>query len=276
MACSENSDLPVFVVLLSGENNPDGGKSCWGSGFLPTMHQGVEFRSNGETVLFVSDPEGVDADARGRSIGAINDLNRIHAAKVGDPEIQTRISAYELAYRMQTSVPELTDVSRSRRRFTSCTARSRERRRSRTTACSPVGSWSAASVSSSCITAVGHHGASFGEDIVEELPHLCRETDRPVYGLLTTSNSAACWRHARRLGRRVRADADERGAQRLELPRPGSHRRAYTMWLAGGGMKPGLTIGSTDDLGYNVVETPSMYTTSRPPCCGCWGSITRS
>src|SRR5215218_2755478 len=108
---SENSDLPAFVVLLSGENNPDGGKSCWGSGFLPTTHQGVEFRSNGEPVLFVSNPEGVDAGARGRSIAAINDLNRGHAMAIGDPEIQTRISAYELAYRMQTSVPELTDVS---------------------------------------------------------------------------------------------------------------------------------------------------------------------
>ena len=73
---SENSDLPAFVVLLSGENNPDGGKSCWGSGFLPTMHQGVEFRSSGEPVLFVSNPEGVDSEARGRSIAAINDLNR--------------------------------------------------------------------------------------------------------------------------------------------------------------------------------------------------------
>src|SRR5918999_2195561 len=87
---SESSDLPAFVVLLSGENHPDGGKSCWGSGFLPTMHQGVEFRSNGEPVLFASNPQGVDAETRGRSIAAINDLNRQHALSVGDPEIQTR------------------------------------------------------------------------------------------------------------------------------------------------------------------------------------------
>ena len=101
---SENADLPAFVVLLSGENNPDGGKSCWGSGFLPTTHQGVEFRSSGEPVLFVSNPEGVESDTRARSIAAINDLNRLHAADVRDPEIQTRIAAYELAHRMQTSV----------------------------------------------------------------------------------------------------------------------------------------------------------------------------
>ena len=77
---SENSDLPAFVVLLSGENNPDGGKSCWGSGFLPTVHQGVEFRSSGEPVLFVSNPQGVDAEVAARSIAAINDLNRLHAS----------------------------------------------------------------------------------------------------------------------------------------------------------------------------------------------------
>src|SRR5215218_3886279 len=105
---SENSDLPAFVVLLSGENNPDGGKSCWGSGFLPTVHQGVEFRSGKDPVLFVSNPDGVDAEARRRSITAINDLNQLHATDTGDPKVQTRISAYELAYRMQTSVPELT------------------------------------------------------------------------------------------------------------------------------------------------------------------------
>src|SRR5215211_3865521 len=109
---SESRDLPGFVVLLSGENNPDGGKSCWGSGFLPTVHQGVEFRSSGDPVLFVSNPEGIDEAGRRRSIDAVNDLNRLHQMDVGDPEIATRISAYELAYRMQSSVPELTDVSK--------------------------------------------------------------------------------------------------------------------------------------------------------------------
>src|SRR5689334_17273804 len=109
---TESSSLPAFVVLLSGENNPDGGKSCWGSGFLPTVHQGVEFRSGADPVLFVSNPEGVDPPGRRNTITAINDLNRLHQVDVGDPEISTRIAAYELAYRMQTSVPELTDLSK--------------------------------------------------------------------------------------------------------------------------------------------------------------------
>src|SRR4029078_8388976 len=108
---SESRDLPGFVVLLSGENAPDGGKSCWGSGFLPTVHQGVEFRSKGDPVLFVSDPEGVDRGARRESIDLVTALNRVRRIDEGDPEIDTRISSYEMAYRMQSSVPELTNIS---------------------------------------------------------------------------------------------------------------------------------------------------------------------
>jgi hypothetical protein len=97
---SENKDLPAFVVLMSGQNNPDGGKSCWGSGFLPTTHQGVEFRSKGEPVLFSANPDGVDAAARRESLDLLADLNRVQHAETNDPETVTRIAAYELAYRM--------------------------------------------------------------------------------------------------------------------------------------------------------------------------------
>jgi uncharacterized protein DUF1501 len=97
---SESRDLPGFIVLLSGENAPDGGKSCWGSGFLPTVYQGVEFRSKGDPVLFVSNPAGVDAATRRTSLDLIRDLNQARRTEVGDPEIDTRISAYEMAYRM--------------------------------------------------------------------------------------------------------------------------------------------------------------------------------
>ena len=108
---SENSDLPGFVVLLSGENNPDGGKSCWSSGFLPTTYQGVEFRSKGDPVLFLSNPEGMTPQDRRRSLDALRRLNEIHLNEIGDPEINTRIASYEMSYRMQTSVPELTDIA---------------------------------------------------------------------------------------------------------------------------------------------------------------------
>ncbi|HEV2473497.1 MAG TPA: DUF1501 domain-containing protein, partial [Chthonomonadales bacterium] len=108
---SECSDLPGFVVLLSGDRNPDGGKSCWGSGFLPTIYQGVEFRSKGDPVLFVSNPAGMGPEMRRESLNALHELNSIHFREVGDPEIETRIASYELAYRMQTSVPDLMDIA---------------------------------------------------------------------------------------------------------------------------------------------------------------------
>ena len=255
---SENRDLPAFVVLLSGESQPDGGKSCWGSGFLPTVHQGVEFRSTGEPVLFVSNPAGVDAGVRERSIAAINDLNTMEHLDVGDPEIKTRIAAYELAYRMQTSVPDLTDVSKE-------SAATHELYGSEP---------GKASFANNCLLArrlvergvrfvqLYHrgwdtHGASFGEDIVEKLPRLCRETDRPVYALVTDLKQRGL------LDDTLIVWGGEFGRTPMNEARNGSkflgrdhHPRAFTMWLAGGGIKPGVTIGRTDELGYNVVEDP--------------------
>jgi len=108
---SECKDLPGFVVLVSGENQPDGGKACWGSGFLPTLYQGVEFRSQGDPVLFLTNPEGMPAKTRRESLDLLKNLNETHLAANGDPEIVTRIASYEMAYRMQSSVPELVDIS---------------------------------------------------------------------------------------------------------------------------------------------------------------------
>src|SRR5262245_7795161 len=109
---SESADLPGFVVLLSGENDPDGGKSCWGSGFLPTVHQGVQFRSEGDPVLFLRNPDGVSPAARRDSLDLIRKLNEEHLESTGEPEIETRIASFEMSYRMQTSVPELMDISK--------------------------------------------------------------------------------------------------------------------------------------------------------------------
>jgi hypothetical protein len=255
---SESQDLPAFVVLLSGENNPDGGKSCWGSGFLPTVHQGVEFRSGRDPVLFVSNPDGIDAAARRRSITAINDLNRLHAADTGDPEVETRIAAYELAYRMQTSVPELTDVGDEPASVHALYGTEPGQ----------------ASFANNCLLArrliergvrfvqLYHrgwdtHGASFGEDIVEKLPALCRQTDKPVYALLTDlkqrgllDDTLVVWG-----GEFGRTPMNEARNGSLFLGRD-HHPRAFTMWAAGGGVKPGVTIGQTDELGYNIVEDP--------------------
>ncbi|MFZ4573140.1 MAG: DUF1501 domain-containing protein, partial [Phycisphaerales bacterium] len=109
---SECSDLPGFVVLLSGGGQPSGGHSCWSSGFLPTLYQGVQFRSAKDPVLFVNDPPGMSRDSRRAAVEAIADLNRVRLGAVGDPEIATRIASFEMAYRMQSSVPDLTDLSK--------------------------------------------------------------------------------------------------------------------------------------------------------------------
>jgi Protein of unknown function (DUF1501) len=255
---SDNKDLPGFVVLLSGENNPDGGKSCWGSGFLPTVHQGVEFRSKGEPVLFVGNPDGMANEVRRSSLDAIRDLNKMRHDEVGDPEINTRIAAYELAYRMQTSVPELTEISKE-------PARIHEMYGTRP---------GETSFANNCLLArrlvergvrfvqLYHwgwdtHGNSVGTDIVGKLPRICRETDRPIGALLTDLKQRDLLKDT------IVIWGGEFGRTPMNEARNGSkllgrdhHPRAFSVWLAGGGIKPGVTVGETDELGYNPIADP--------------------
>src|SRR5438105_8678321 len=109
---SESKDLPAFVVFSSGKKGPSGGNSCWGSGFLPTVYQGVQFRSSGDPVLYLSNPRGVDDEVQRDSLDSIRALNEMELGVTGDPEISTRINSFEMAYRMQASAPELMDLSR--------------------------------------------------------------------------------------------------------------------------------------------------------------------
>jgi uncharacterized protein (DUF1501 family) len=255
---ADSKDLPAFVVLLSGENNPDGGKSCWGSGFLPTQHQGVEFRGGADPVLFVSNPDGVDAPLRRASLDALKDLNGLRQTGVGDPEIETRINAYELAFRMQTSVPELTDISGEPQSVHDLYGTQPGQ----------------TSFANNCLLArrlvergvrfvqLYHrgwdtHGASFGEDIVEKLPHLCRQTDQPAAALVKDLKQRGL------LDSTLVVWGGEFGRTPMNEARNGSkflgrdhHPRAFTMWMAGGGIKPGITYGETDELGYNVTRDP--------------------
>ncbi|HET7698665.1 MAG TPA: DUF1501 domain-containing protein [Vicinamibacterales bacterium] len=255
---SESRDLPGFIVLLSGENAPDGGKSCWGSGFLPTVHQGVEFRSKGDPVLFVSNPAGVDSAARRASLDLVRDLNQAHRADVGDPEIDTRIAAYEMAYRMQSSVPELTDISQEPAAIHELYGTQPGQ----------------VSFANNCLLArrlvergvrfvqLYHrgwdtHGSGVGDDIVVKLPKLCQEVDRASCALITDlkqrgllEDTLVIW--GGEFGRTPMNEA-RNGSKLLGRDH---HPRAFTMWMAGAGVKKGITIGRTDDLGYNVVEDP--------------------
>ena len=255
---TDNADLPAFVVLISGQNNPDGGKSCWGSGFLPTTHQGVEFRSKGEPVLYSHDPDGVDREMRRESIDLVGDLNRAQLAVNHDPETATRIAAYELAYRMQSSVPELTDISKEPEAVHALYGTEPGQ----------------VSFANNCLLArrlvergvrfvqLYHrgwdtHGASAGTDIVVRLPRLCLEVDRAIGALLTDLKQRGL------LDTTLVVWGGEFGRTPINEARNGSkllgrdhHPRAFTMWMAGGGIRPGVTVGRTDELGYNVVEDP--------------------
>jgi len=255
---SESKDLPGFVVMLSGQNQPDGGRSCWGSGFLPSDYQGVEFRRSGDPVLFLSNPEGVTAEARRRSLDALRFLNSAHQADAGDPEIASRIGAYEMAYKMQTSVPELADISKEPADIHEMYGTTPGK----------------ASFANNCLLArrlvergvrfvqLYHrgwdtHGASNNEDIVNKLARLCRDTDRASAALVADLKKRGL------LDSTLVVWGGEFGRTPMNEARAGSkflgrdhHARAFTMWLAGGGIKPGVTIGRTDDVGYNIAEDP--------------------
>ncbi|PYV10908.1 MAG: sulfatase [Acidobacteria bacterium] len=255
---SESTDLPGFVVLVSGENQPDGGKACWGSGFLPTVYQGVEFRSKGDPVLFLTNPEGVSPELRRQSLDLLKDLNESHLKSVGDPEIVTRIASYEMAYRMQTSVPELMDISKEPESIHKLYGTEPGK----------------ASFANNCLLARrlvergvrfvqlfhrgwDNHGTSAHDDIVNRLPKLCQETDQAAAVLVwdlkqrgLLENTLVVWG-----GEFGRTPMNEERARSKFLGRD-HHPRAFTMWLAGGGIKGGVTLGQTDEFGYNPVDDP--------------------
>jgi hypothetical protein len=255
---SDNKDLPGFVVLVSGQGQPDGGKSCWSSGFLPTVHQGVEFRSQGDPVLFVSNPEGIDPAQRRRSLDALNDLNRLEFEKTADPEILTRIASYELAYRMQSSVPDLMEISGEPSSVHEMYGTEPGK----------------ISFANNCLLArrlvergvrfvqLYHrgwdsHGTGTGDDIVHSLPQRCREVDKAAAALIRDLRQRGLLDHTVVVwgGEFGRTPMNERRNNSRFLGRD-HHPRAFTMWLAGAGLKKGITIGATDEFGYNVVEDP--------------------
>jgi uncharacterized protein DUF1501 len=255
---SQNRDLPGFVVLTSGGVGPDGGTSLWSSGFLPTVYQGTQFRSQGDPVLFVSNPKGIDDSVRRQSLDAIRDLNQMHLGQVADPEIGTRIEQYELAYRMQSSVPELMDIAKEPKEIHEMYGTEPGK----------------TSFANNCLLArrliergvrfvqLYHwgwdsHGTGSGDDLVTALPKRCQECDKPAAALVKDLKQRGL------LDDTLVIWGGEFGRTPMNEARNGSkflgrdhHPHAFTIWMSGGGIRGGITYGETDELGYNIAKDP--------------------
>jgi hypothetical protein len=249
---SESEDLPGFVVLQSGPRGPRGGAVNWGSGFLPTTYQGVPFRNGAEPILNLASPKGVDAGRQRQALDAIRDLNSQRLEATGDPEIATRIASYEMAFRMQTSAPDLIDL------------RSESSETLKLYGAEP----GKPSFAANCLLARrlvergvrfvqlyhtdwDHHGAP-GQDLSGSLDLVCRDIDRGCAALIKDlkargllEDTLVIW--GGEFGRTPMGEV-------REFVGRNHHVDAFTMWLAGGGTKPGLIHGKTDDFGFFPVE----------------------
>lgn len=255
---SENKNLPGFVVLTSGGNNPDAGKAIWGSGFLPSVYQGVQCRSEGDPVLFIKDPDGMDRDIRKASIDAINKINQDEYTEYKDPEILSRIAQYEMAYKMQVSVPEIMDISDEpayihemygtkpgEGRFANnvLLARKLVEKGVRFVQLFDWG-WDT-------------HGDSANAAIEVGLINKCRSVDKPITALLLDlkqrgllDETLVVW--GAEFGRTPMRE--NRDGKTMPFKGRDHHGEAFSMWMAGGGIKGGITYGETDEIGYSIVN----------------------
>ena len=254
---SENENLPWFVVLISSGVQPNGGKDSFGSGFLPSVYQGVECRSQGDPVLYVSNPVGMDRPMRRMTLDTLRELNELQAAEMGHPETLTRIAQYELAFRMQVSVPEVVDISREPQEVLEAYG------------ASPGES----SLANNCLLARRRveqgvrfvqlfdwgwdfHGTQDDSGIREGLTQKCATMDKPVAALIRDlkqrgllDETLIVWG-----GEFGRTPFREGRTAASEILGRDHYPDCYTMWLAGGGIKAPVSYGATDELGFQVVE----------------------
>lgn len=254
---SENENLPGFVVLISSGVQPNGGKNSYGSGFLPSVFQGVQCRSKGDPVLYASDPAGMDRGLRRQTLDALRDLNQLQAQELGHPETLTRIAQYELAFRMQTSVPEVMDITQEPQHVLEAYG------------AQP----GAASFANNCLLARrlaeqgvrfiqlfdwgwDYHGTSEASGIEGGLTEKCATMDRPVAALirdlkqrgLLSDTLIVCGGEFGRTPFREGRTSTSKILGRDHYP------DCFTMWLAGGGVKGGLSYGETDEFGFGVTR----------------------
>jgi hypothetical protein len=244
---SESRNLPAFVVFSSGKKGPSGGNSCWGSGFLPTVYQGVTFRSSGDPVLYLSNPEGIDNTVQRESLDSIKKLNEMRLGVTGDPEIATRINSFEMAFRMQSSAPELMDLSKEPKHVLDMYGAEPGK----------------PSFAMNCLLArrLVERGTRFVQlyheawdqhgNLVADIKKNCQDTDQACAALVQDlkqrgmlKDTLVIW--GGEFGRTPMVQGGSDGRDH--------HPNAFTMWLAGGGLKPGITLGESDELGFNVTK----------------------
>jgi hypothetical protein len=244
---SESQDLPGFVVFSSGSKGPSGGNSNWGSGFLPTVYQGVQFRGTGDPVLYLSNPPGVDRAVQQDSLDAIQTLNHLRLAQVGDPEIATRIHSFEMAFRMQASAPELMDLAGEPKHVLEMYGAEPGK----------------PSFANNCLLArrlvergvrcveLFHEAWDQHGNLVHDLKKNCKATDQACAALIKDlkqrgmlDSTLVVW--GGEFGRTPMVQGGNDGRDH--------HPNCFTMWLAGGGVKPGITLGESDDFGFNAIK----------------------
>ena len=254
---SENEDLPGFVVLISSGVQPSGGQSCWGTGFVPSVFQGVQCRSKGDPVLYVTDPPGMDRALRRKTLDALRDLNEEQARELGHPETATRIAQYELAFRMQASVPEVMDIAREPKAVLDAYG-----------AVPGESSFANNCLLSRRLLEQGvrfvqlfdwgwdFHGTNANEEIRNGLTTKMKRTDKPVAALIRDlrqrgllDDTLLVWG-----GEFGRTPFREGRTSTGELLGRDHFPDAFSIFLAGGGVKKGISYGETDELGFSIVQ----------------------
>ena len=254
---TENQDLPGFVVLISSGVQPNGGANSYGSGFLPSVFQGVQCRSKGDPVLYVSDPAGMNRKLRRRSLDALKRLNELQAKQLGHPETLTRIAQYELAYRMQASVPEVMDITKETKETQAAYG------------AKPGDS----SFANNCLLARrlveqgvryvqlfdwgwDFHGTGAGNGLQEELTNKWAATDKPIAALIRDLKQRGLLKDTLIIcgGEFGRTPFREGRTAKSKVLGRDHYPDCFTMWMAGGGAKGGVNHGQTDELGFKVVE----------------------
>ena len=255
---SMNDNLPAFVVLVAVPSNREQEQAIsarlWSAGYLPGEHAGVSFRSKGDPILFINNPPGVPDHLRRRSIEQLNEINRMGFQRLGDPETQTRIQQYEMAFRMQASVPELTDLtSESKHTFELYGEQAKK-----------PGSFANTALMARRLAERGvrfiqvyHNNWDHHSNVSGRMPSQCKDVDRPCYALLEDlkqrgmlEDTLVIWggEFGRTIYTQGKLSRDNYGRDH--------HPRCFTMWMAGGGAKGGAIYGETDDFSYNIVKDP--------------------